>query len=127
MYLLSKIEEVVALLVPENAPIALPPPLDETGKTIMFAAELLRRFGWCQGAWFQVDGTMCAMGALYRAITGDPVRSENDNHPAVTRVIRYLGGSSYDGRGVVEQWNDRPGRKAGDVISMLESAARYVR
>jgi hypothetical protein len=123
MFLKSKLEGFVALFEPNVPPqILLPPPVDETGRTILKAADLLRKNGWTRGSYWNSPLGFCVMGAIYMAITGKRT-GVPDNHPAIMRVCRHLGVCDHSG---VISWNDSQFDSAEMAIAMLEAAARAV-
>jgi hypothetical protein len=100
--------------IPEAPPKPADKPveLDETGKVLMRAAEIVRERGWCQLDYEDDQGRVCAAGALYAA--------SGDEWPYVAMGRRRLAASL--GR-AVETWNDVPGRTKEEVIEALERAA----
>ena len=122
MYLRSKLEGVVVSLEEAVPPqVLLPPPVDDTGKIILAAADLIRKHGWVRGEYWSARG-LCTMGALYWAIKGvmEPV---DGDHPAIQRVMRHLGLEYPDH---IIMWNDTRCRDQAQAIAMLETAARCV-
>lgn len=98
--------------LPQPQPLAQPDPV------LLRAARIVRERGLCQGPW-RAGGPPCAAGAVGVA-GGDLGLSRAEMEACVLRFARALGGSA---PGDVHNWNDAPGRKAGDVADALERAA----
>lgn len=85
--------------------------LDAASKTLLRAAELLERDGWCQGAYF--DGnSACTIGALM-----DAAADIQDRNAAIYRLKDALDGWN------IFNWNDAPGRTKEEVVAKLRAVA----
>lgn len=90
--------------------------------------------GWCQYALEDSDGNVCAVGAIYKAMTGDaclfgyevwtPARTTAYKSclKAITRVI----GAPFDevAHSRVVDFNNAEGRTQAEVVKVLRKAAR---
>ena len=90
----------------------------EPDPVLLRAAEVVRERGLCQGPW-RSGGPLCAAGAVGVA-GGDLGLSRAGMEGRVLKFARALGGSAATD---VHDWNDAPGRTAGDVAEALERAA----
>jgi hypothetical protein len=97
---------------PETQHVAEPDPV------LLRAAEVVRERGLCQGPW-RADGPLCAAGAVGEA-GGALGLSRGGMERRVLKFARALGGSAVSD---VHDWNDTPGRTAGEVAEALERAA----
>ena len=103
----------------------------ETAAILEEAANVIRRNGWCQGAYFvpeankaREDCRVCAVGAINVALHKDaPVvlPSQVDTWRIAEAVEYHLGLED------LVDWNDNPDRTAEQVIAALEGAARAER
>lgn len=87
------------------------------------AADILKRDGWTQGAYYDDTGCHCAMGAIATALNvistepGDLTEAEWERwSDDVDHLAKHLGDD-------VDSWNDAPGRTADEVIAALHLAA----
>jgi len=78
------------------------------------AADLLEQYGWCQGAYMDSAGRMCASQALTQA---EP--SAYRRHEA-RKVLREVIGVDFLN---IPAWNDHPRRTAEQVIATFRAAA----
>lgn len=86
--------------------------------TLLRAAELLERDGWCRGNSIDRQGRRCAMGAINSASHEPGSGTAWDRFDqAADRLQTYLG------RTHVPDWNDHPERTAEQVIAALREAA----
>jgi hypothetical protein len=90
-----------------------PAELDEVGKVLMRAAEIVRK-RWTQGTFFDHAGNVCVAGALNEASTGSALHHRPELWAEVAK--RW-------GVDDVGQYNDAPGRTANEVAEALERAA----
>lgn len=93
------------------------------------AADYIDVHGWIQGGFDNPAGGVCALGAI-RAVAppGPNRRTSAGEHACVTALAAHLGlvpeaTTVYDVAGLVTDWNDTPGRTAGEVTSALRGAA----
>jgi hypothetical protein len=101
----------------EAPPKEAPPKLDEIGKTLLAAADLIEKNGWCQRGFFHGERS-CALGAIRRVTH---LRHNHDNYYSATvRLEIQIGMRS------VGAWNDQPERTQEEVIAALRKAAYYV-
>lgn len=98
----------------EVAVPAVPAVADPVAETLERAAELLSVRGWIQGANNDLDGAMCARGAILEASGSGPLW-----HRAEERLCDYLDIDS------VVSWNDAMCMTAEDVIRALNEAAAH--
>lgn len=101
-------------------PNVLPPaePLAEPDPVLLRAAQIVRERGLCQGPW-RAGGPVCAAGAV--GVAGRELGlGEPETDARLLRFARALGGSAFRD---VHDWNDAPGRAAGEVAHALERAA----
>lgn len=102
-------------------------PLDEVGRRLLRAAEIIRTRGWCQGTLFDINGAVCTLGAIQiaRRDANGGFYYEMPEYARVTEYVRENGGhvSGNEGLHYVARWNDMPGRTADDVINALTQAA----
>jgi hypothetical protein len=78
--------------------------------------------GWCQGALYDSRGRVCLLGAQYAVLAaGYGTASEVVQARGVLmREIRHGGRGRHDR---LENWNDEPGRRQGEVHRLLDAAA----
>lgn len=97
-----------------------------TSEILNRAADLIEERGWTSGPrGMEVDGPLCLEGAIGAVIGAEVIGglrpfyaySDVEACPAGTAVIAYLGEQHPD------QWNDRPGRTATEVIEVLRAVA----
>lgn len=86
-------------------------------KALLDAAQYIREHGWCQYTTETVDGRVCAMGAIYRAVS-PPVSLYVSPAAGPVQILGHYLGVEFIG-----EWNDRPERTAEEVIAALEQAA----
>jgi hypothetical protein len=103
---------------PDDKPVEL----DETGRVLLRAAEIVRE-RWCQGRYTDRFGGHCAVGAVAKA-SGAEVFADQEFvilteslSAALAQLALALGGEWVPG------WNDTPGRTAEEVVEALERAA----
>jgi hypothetical protein len=107
--------------------------LQNAAEDLETAATLIEGVGWVQGRDLLLVHTpgkaeargYCINGAITQAIASklkeDPFQDFYQRHAtAFGAVIKHLGGSPV-------QWNDEPGRTAGEVIDALKGAAKDIR
>ena len=104
-----------------EAPTIAPAPdkpveLNETGKVLLRARDILLERGWVQGVSGAPGGPRCVGGAMSEA---------SDSGHAVETFTRFV--TSVGIRlGGVAPWNDAPGRTREEVVLALERAAYQV-
>lgn len=95
---------------------------------------------WGTGWFITADGSRCALGAITWAVAPDDADGDPRYHTASIHaaelLARYLisernvpvaatGDDKLDVIETVGDWNDSPGRTAGEVIAALRAAADY--
>jgi hypothetical protein len=86
--------------------------LDEIGKALHRAADLIEDRGWCQGISINYKGNICAETAISIA-----VRSDSELILMRGRVCKHLGIQ------IVARWNDLPETTQEMVVTALRAAA----
>ena len=94
------------------------------------AADVLNERGWCRSAYEDGNGRVCATGALMCAdrdipVGGlSPIMGTTGFASPAYRLARYalLDRLSTHGLSIVG-WNDSPGRRISDVISLFQQTA----
>lgn len=107
----------------------------KTSELLRKAADEIRRRGWFQGAYGDVDPDgetpldeqmktcrVCAWGAVRSAANGSPYGWEHDTATPVDRSILALTGVIPIPS--VPDWNDAPGRTVEEVLDAFERAAQ---
>lgn len=102
----------------------------------MTTAEILRaaatevRKGWVQHYLIDYRNRVCALGALYRVVTGDADRRLPNDHPAIVALTAYLPAdtSRWRMRPVprdwkIADWNNAEDQTAENVALTMEFAA----
>ncbi len=94
--------------------------LDEIGKTLYAAADLIEEVGWCQykyelKGWFKTIG-YCMVGAINKVMTGNANRFRDLS--VIHRVENYILGENVSG------WNDNSGRTKEEVVKLMRDVAR---
>ena len=111
-------ETAVSIIEQEVITRESPAEVDEVGRVLLEAAEIVRR-GWCQGALVTSGGKYCVLGALNVVTCGDvySLQYSSENLAARKRLRESLG--------IVwlHTWNNAPGRTAEEVAEALERAA----
>ncbi len=87
------------------------PALDESGKLLLKAADLIEQRGWTQGEMDSPKG-VCVLGALGWGRGHNPARTV-----AIIRFQEAIGGCS------VMLWNDENGRTQSEVVAKLREVA----
>lgn len=87
-------------------------------KALRDAAELIRTRGWCQGE-FEIDGTLCALGALHVATTGTVNQTNNVGIAAAHRLAEHLDIHASN----IAVWNDQKSMTSDQVENHLILAA----
>lgn len=105
----------------KRAEAETPASLDEVGRVLMKAAEIIRERGWCQNRFEDSAGRVCAMGAL-KVAAGMPADIMGAVLPPAAFKARDRLQNHLNGRGP-HKWNDDADRTADEVIAALESAA----
>lgn len=100
--------------LPEATPVVAP--VDGVGLQLLKAAQIIRERGWCQRVGREADGRVCALGAIAEA-TRHTIVEVIMCSPVAARLRKHISGRT------ISDWNDEPGRTAGDVIAALETAA----
>lgn len=90
----------------------------EPDPVLLRAAEIVRERGLCQGPW-RAGGPLCAAGAVSQA-GADLGMARWEMEARLLQFARAVGGSAFND---VHNWNDTPGRTAGEVAEGLERAA----
>jgi hypothetical protein len=88
------------------------------GDVLRKARQLIVERGWCQGQPEDVDGRLCAIGAINLAAGMRP----REGSPAAWDARWFLQCVIGTENGVTP-WNDHPHRRAGDVLKAIETAA----
>ena len=99
--------------------------MSQVSDVLRRAAGVLDERGWCQNNNENADGTVCALGAINVAITGDPdpeawlpldkLLFENVCHVLVQAAgIKDV---------FITRWNDREGRTVDEVKAAMVTAA----
>lgn len=100
----------------EEVRVEQPAELDERGKTLLRAAEIIRMGGLCRGVW-EKDGAHCLVGAYWKAKYGGwEKRPKDENLYEVGKIV---------GIKSPHVWNDALGRTAEEVAEALERAAYF--
>jgi hypothetical protein len=94
-----------------------PAELDEVGRILVRAAEIVRERGLAKGVFESITGSVCAEGAIAYATNG--TWNPDDDCQAVSRLHASLGGTL----GATFKFNDHPDRTAEEVAEALERAA----
>jgi hypothetical protein len=104
------------------------PTLDPIQRLLLKAAEIVEQRGWCQRSFENLDGQVCALGAINLAhhdCSGWGSRVFSGADLAVNAACRA---SQYVGRGIgyftLANWNDTNGRTKEEVIAALRGAAK---
>ena len=93
-----------------------PVKLEPWRQTLLDAANVIRKRGWCQGR-FSNHGRVCLLGAVFVAING---RVNQDNISKLFTEVKHR----LDNQGYNPGWNDAPSRKKAQVIEALEKVAK---
>lgn len=92
------------------------------------AAKTVQGRGHAKGCYQQLDGAVCAVGALVVASGMDPDDYEGQALPAVefleSRLWLKSGNESPVER--IADWNDEPGRTGAEVAAALVAAAEFL-
>lgn len=108
-----------------------PTPSYSAADVLRRAAEVLDERGWAQTDYEDIDGCVCALGALSVVVYGDPYPPDDDLRVAVEAVA--LGAleahlkigfdrPAYAGEAVAK-WNDAMGRTVDEVKAAFLAAA----
>ena len=108
---------------PDKAPgeVALPsrenlPALDEIGRILLRAADILETGGHCKGR-ANFGDAHCLSGAITQATFTIQEYPWDGHSPAIDRVADSLGGEC------PIKWNDAPERTQAEVVAKLRSVA----
>lgn len=92
--------------------------IDQAGKVLLSAIDILNNRGWCQGgSGRRVDGSVCIAWAIQLAITENPCL--NAEEVALYNNVR----AKLDIGANIAIWNDFEGRTKEQVIEKLREAA----
>lgn len=96
--------------------------LDEAGKLLLKAADVIERLGWCQNNLQSPDGRVCFAGAMKLASYGTiwpegPGAIQPTMEAAWTRFERFVGTDR------ASKWNDADGRTQDEVVAKLRAVA----
>jgi len=105
----------------ENPKTVECPTLSPDRQMLWDAANLIEERGHAKGALVRVDGSMCALGALNCAATGDPL-DHQQRHDVSGFMVAFSSLTKRVGGDIVE-WNNAPERTKEEVVSELRSAA----
>ncbi len=98
------------------------------------AADLLEADGWGQHAFQKPDGSMCSVGAIRKAVSGnseiifyrisseDQICTELEKHLDRSPTRREVAPTD-----AVMRWNDHPGRTMFEVIDLFRATAKDLR
>lgn len=103
--------------------------IDELGKILLDAADVIEQQGWCQGRIKAHDGRVCALGAVASTLTDGKPHRVNDVRfaRAGVRLSRTIYGKipedDFDAAFLVARWNDDRLRTKEQVVAMMRRAA----
>ncbi len=83
-------------------------------KALNDAADYIEKHDWRQGALVDIDGKVCALGAIVFS-------GHYDDAEAREALKKYLSGTPWVS---IAEWNDAPGRTKEEVIAAFRNAAR---
>lgn len=109
-----------------TVPTDWPVELDEVGRTLLRAAQVVRQRGWWRGpVGFGDHSPVCVIGAIRVAVTGNPgLTSPGISVGVVPAYIRLAASLDLEhSEGAVVSWNDKMAQGQGHVIEALERAA----
>lgn len=121
---------MTAVLEPEVI-VTLPEPardcqeLDAAGLVLERAANIIKQRGWCQGAFTDSYGRVCAVGALRLAAGGSITTGLTSIQievvlAAAIRLLKLVDAGETN----LAWWNDISGRTKEAVITAMQCAAR---
>ena len=90
------------------------PTLKPWQRLLLDAADLLEKYGWCQGSYHNRQHQFCMVGAVWAAAKTEVLNTavkEASNH-----LIEITGPD-------ITGWNDRPERTREEIIAALRKAA----
>ncbi len=87
--------------------------LDQVGKVMYRAADLLEERGWCRNTLWNEKGEMCILGAIQTVA--------NISDGVEKRLSRYLGVPFFN----MVKWNNDICSSKEEVITLLREAATY--
>ncbi len=98
--------------------------LDNTGKRLLAAADLLEEKGWCRLYLFNKE-KQCALGAIYRTCSKPEGYDSSETHNIIMRLDSYLRKKIGLKFITISIWNDVKGRTKKQVIQAFREAAYY--
>lgn len=89
------------------------------GEVLTRAADLLEEKGWCQNYPVDMEGRMCAVGAIRQASEGQEQGyfASRAAVKAQQAVEKAIGGE------FISRWNDRPERTKEEVVAIFRAVA----
>ena len=98
---------------------------DMSDAEVLRAARKVIEFGWCQGSYWEDDGSCCAVGALFRTLGEEHVSDRNRQAVRCLQAMTVAIGDDPDGTildGRITIWNDQESRTRQEVLDMLDRA-----
>lgn len=91
-----------------------------TSEILRAARQELEQHGWIQGEYYEFGSGHCLVGAL------DEVTGATCQESVYLAVVLALGipRNGRNAEGILIDWNDDASRKFGEVVQLLEDAAR---
>lgn len=93
------------------------PVVDEIGKVLLRAADIIQMRGWCQGDFTDSYRRVCAEEAILLACPSDKLGWDRLCNAAMDRLRGHIG------RGEVHKWNDGKHQSMANVVASIRAAA----
>lgn len=79
--------------------------------------------GWCQGAYYDGNGSYCSIGALSKALQSSPQVLEGERYrEAYMYLNNHLPALGFDNGQDVVDFNDDPATTQQDVLNLFDKA-----
>lgn len=116
------------MLLEEEVVTEVEAPIDEIGRVLERAANIIKEHGWVRGTLYREGQGYCAIGAIQAATGHCPgsigAHAQPTYKPAMQRLATLIGALNEKGQTLIGNWNDSKATNKEEVIAALQAAAR---